>query len=59
MLKHLFEEEWNTSLELTADENGYIDFRGFFGNYTVSGAQGCAAFSLEKGKGNTESLTLH
>ena len=54
-----YEPFGKTFSELTADENGYIDFRGFFGNYTVSGAQGCAAFSLEKGKGNTESLTLH
>ena len=58
MLKHLFEEEWNTSLELTADENGYIDFRGFYGGYTVSGAQGCATLALSKNKSIPNTLTL-
>ena len=58
MLKHLFEEEWNTSLELTADENGYIDFRGFFGGYTVSTAQANATFTLSKGKNHPISLML-
>ena len=58
MLKHLFEEEWNTSLELTADEDGYIDFRGFFGSYTVSTEQGNATLALCKGKDSAASLTL-
>ena len=33
MLKRLFDEEWHTDLELTTDANGYVDFRGFFGEY--------------------------
>jgi GH35 family endo-1,4-beta-xylanase len=33
MLKALFNEKWHTDLELTTDKNGYIDFRGFFGEY--------------------------
>ena len=58
MLKHLFEEEWNTSLTLKADADGYVDFRGFFGEYEISTEGGTATFSLEKGKENNESLTL-
>ena len=34
-LKNLIHNEWNTSCELTADENGYINFRGFFGKYQL------------------------
>lgn len=33
MLKKLFDEEWHTDLELTTDANGYVDFRGFYGEY--------------------------
>ena len=58
MLKHLFEEEWNTSLELVADENGYIDFRGFYGDYTVSTEQGNATLALCKNKTTADTLTL-
>ena len=58
MLKRLFEEEWNTSLELVTDENGYIDFRGFYGDYTVSTEQGNAALALCKGKNRTDTLVL-
>lgn len=38
-LKELFGKTWHTELEITTDENGYADFRGFFGNYnaTVNG----------------------
>ena len=34
-LKKLITEEWNTSLESSSDENGYIYFRGFYGDYEV------------------------
>ena len=58
MLKHLFEEEWNTSLTLEADADGYIDFRGFYGNYTISGENGSATLSLEKGKAGADTLVI-
>lgn len=34
-LKKLIKELWNTSLEATTDENGFISFRGFFGGYEI------------------------
>ncbi len=34
-LKELISNEWNTSLELISDENGYVNFRGFFGDYEI------------------------
>lgn len=33
MLKKLFTEIWHTDLELTTDADGYVDFRGFYGEY--------------------------
>ncbi len=33
ILKKLFSEDWRTEVELTTDKNGYIDFRGFYGDY--------------------------
>lgn len=35
MLRKLFQEIWHTDLELTTDANGYIEFRGFYGDYTA------------------------
>ncbi len=58
MLKHLFEEKWNTSLTLQADDEGYINFRGFFGNYAISTEKGCGTFALEKGKANEQAIAL-
>lgn len=34
-LKELITKEWNTSLELTADEKGEISFRGYYGEYEM------------------------
>ncbi len=48
-LKKLVNEVWHTDLELITDENGYIEFRGFYGNYSVSGADFTAEFSIHKG----------
>lgn len=58
MLRHLFEEEWNTSLTLQADEEGYVDFRGFYGNYEIATEQGSASFTLSKGAGNKATVAL-
>ena len=35
-LYKLINEEWRTSLELVADEEGYVQFRGFFGEYELT-----------------------
>ena len=34
-IKDLLQKKWHTEAELVTDENGNIDFRGFFGDYTV------------------------
>lgn len=35
-LHELFHKTWHTSLTLHTDSDGYADFRGFFGEYTVT-----------------------
>ena len=34
-LKELLQERWHTEVELTTDDNGCVDFRGFYGDYEV------------------------
>ena len=32
-IKELLQQRWHTEVEVVTDENGYADFRGFFGGY--------------------------
>ena len=50
MLKHLFEEEWCTNLTAMTDADGYLSFRGFFGDYALTVGDATATLKLEKGK---------
>lgn len=34
-LEHLIKNEWNTSFKVNTDENGVVDFRGFYGEYDI------------------------
>jgi len=34
-IKELLQKRWHTETELITDENGYADFRGFYGDYKV------------------------
>ena len=52
MLKKLFGEVWRTNSELTTDSDGYVDFRGFFGDYTANLGNYNFEFGLHK---NTKS----
>ena len=38
--------DWWTNLELTTDENGRVEFRGFFGAYELSAGERVASFQL-------------
>lgn len=49
-LEKLIKEVWHTETELTTDENGYADFRGFYGNYSVAGKDFTADFGIHKGE---------
>ncbi len=48
-LKRLFNEEWHTDLTLVTDEDGYINFRGFYGDYTATAGNKSADFGIHKG----------
>ena len=58
MIKHLFLEEWHTDLTLTTDENGEIDFRGFFGDYVLTAGEKEFSLGLHKGEDGTFEFTL-
>ena len=45
-LKELIHGEWETHETLVTDENGFISFTGFKGDYTLQTDTGSAAFSL-------------
>lgn len=51
MLEKLFTEVWHTDLELQTDENGYVEFRGFYGEYLAELDGRQSGFGLHK---NTE-----
>lgn len=48
MLKSLFHDIWHTELELTTDEDGFIEFRGFYGDYTAEVNGETVMFSICK-----------
>lgn len=49
-LDKLINEVWHTETELTTDENGYAEFRGFYGNYSIAGKDFTADFGIHKGE---------
>ena len=52
-LQKLFNEEWHTDIELTTDENGYVTFRGFYGDYSADIDGTLYDFGIHKGEDNT------
>ncbi len=58
MLKKLFTEIWHTDLELTTDKDGYIDFRGFYGDYEVEVDEQKLKIGIHKEKNNVFSLNI-
>lgn len=58
MLKKLFNEIWHTDIELTTDENGYITFRGFYGDYDVLCDNKVLQFGLHKASDNSHTLEI-
>ena len=47
-LKNLIHGEWETHLELTTDEAGYVSFSGFRGGYSLQAGDRAAAFELRE-----------
>lgn len=48
MLKKLIKEDWHTALTLKTDDEGYIEFRGFFGDYTLTCGDITKKFGIHK-----------
>ena len=58
MLKKLFNEIWHTDLELTTDKDGYIDFRGFYGDYIAETDDGNFEISVHKNENNCYEIVV-
>ena len=58
MLKKLFGEIWHTDLELTTDKNGYVEFRGFYGDYAVEADEAKFEIGIHKNECNSFELSL-
>ena len=57
-LWELFNKRWHTDLELTTDENGYVEFRGFYGEYTAEIGDCSANFGIHKGFDNCTEVEI-
>ena len=58
ILKKLFNEIWHTDIELITDENGYVEFRGFYGDYTAEINGSAANFGIHKHCDNCTEIEL-
>ena len=56
-LKNLIHGEWETHKTLATDEEGFLTFTGFKGDYQLQTAAGSAAFTLKDDLDSTLSLT--
>jgi len=57
-LKELMDKKWHTELALRTDENGCVDFRGFYGDYALTTTDGrSAAFKLSSKTDNAHRIT--
>ena len=57
-LWELFNKKWHTDLELTTDDNGYVEFRGFYGDYTVEIDDSVADFGIHKSTDNCAEIEI-
>lgn len=59
-IKELLQKQWHTEAELVTDEKGNIDFRGFFGDYTVEIETdgGMETKTVKLSKNNENNFTL-
>ena len=57
-LYYLLNEKWHTELDLTTDENGRVDFRGFDGSYEIEIDGEIKTFDVLKNDNNDVVITL-
>ena len=60
VIRELFEKTWRTNVELTTDEVGNVDFKGFYGDYEVEivTESRCLQRKFHLGKGLNSNLTI-
>lgn len=58
MLKKLVHETWHTDLEFTTDKNGFVEFRGFFGEYSVKADGKEFEIAIHKNESSSFEITL-
>ena len=56
MLKKLMNEIWHTDEEIVTDQNGYVEFRGFYGEYEATVGEKTAEFGIHKYEDNCYNL---
>ncbi len=52
-LYEMFEKRWHTELDLVTDENGYVEFRGFYGEYDADICKEKVSFDIVKSESNS------
>ena len=61
-LQNLINKKWHTDLDLTLNDEGRVDFRGFYGEYeaeiSVCGKTITKKFKLSKGENNSLNLNI-
>ena len=57
-LYYLFNKKWHTDLELTTDENGYVEFKGFYGDYDIEIDGKKEKFGLHKNNSNFSEIKI-
>lgn len=57
-LWELFNKKWHTDLELVTDENGYVEFRGFYGDYVAEVDSAAADFGIHRFDDNCTEIEI-
>lgn len=57
-LWELFNKKWHTEVELETDANGYVELRGFFGDYIAEIDNSIAEFGIHKNEGNIYTIEI-
>ena len=57
-LWELFNKKWHTEVELETDKNGYVELRGFYGDYIAEIGDGKAEFGIHKNDINVYTVEL-
>ena len=57
-LREMFQSRWHTDLTLTTDKDGYVEFRGFYGDYVLSSHGKEEGFGIHKNENNATVIQL-